>query len=158
MLTEPDHRLVPLRASAFIPQAAGRFLQDVEGLLAGLGQQRVARFEVRVGKNDAEHRADEAREAERIGAKHPGAREARAEDGEENRRIEDRPDEAELRLRDGETVVPHEFLKKLSQQNHQGVFAVKETNGRLSLVAVAWDAVATATLRGLSELPKGLAD
>ena len=64
----------------------------------------------------------------------------------------------ELRLRDGETVVPHEFLKKLSQQNHQGVFAVKEADGRLSLVVVAWDAVATATLRGLSELPKGLAE
>ena len=64
----------------------------------------------------------------------------------------------ELRLRDGATVVPHEFLKKLSQQNHQGVFAVKEADGGLSLVAVAWDAVATATLRGLRELPKGLAD
>ena len=35
----------------------------------------------------------------------------------------------ELRLRDGETIVPHEFLKKLSQQNHQGVFAVKEADG-----------------------------
>ena len=64
----------------------------------------------------------------------------------------------ELRLRDGATVVPHEFLKKLSEQTHQGVFAVKEAEGRLSLVAVAWDAVATATLRGLSELPKGLAE
>ena len=64
----------------------------------------------------------------------------------------------ELRLRDGQTVVPHEFLRKLSQQNHQGVFAVKETDGRLSVVVVTWDAVATATLRGLSELPKGLAE
>ena len=64
----------------------------------------------------------------------------------------------ELRLRDGQTVVPNEFLKKLSQQNNQGVFAVKEADGRLLLVAVAWDAVATATLRGLSELPKGLAE
>jgi hypothetical protein len=64
----------------------------------------------------------------------------------------------ELRLRDGQTVVPHEFLRKLSQQHHQGVFAVKESDGSLSLVAVAWDAVAMATLRGLRELPKGLAE
>ena len=64
----------------------------------------------------------------------------------------------ELRLRDSATVVPHEFLKKLSQQNHEGVFTVKEADGSLSLVAVAWDAVATATLRGLRELPKGLAE
>lgn len=64
----------------------------------------------------------------------------------------------ELHLRDGTTVVPHEFLRKLSQQGHQGAFAVREADGRLSLVVVAWDAVATASLRGLSELPQGLAE
>jgi hypothetical protein len=64
----------------------------------------------------------------------------------------------ELRLRDGQSLVPHEFLKKPSQQSNQGVFSVKEADGRLSLVAVAWDAVDTATLRGLNELPKGLAE
>jgi hypothetical protein len=62
----------------------------------------------------------------------------------------------EIRLRDGATLIPYQFLKKLTQQNHQGVFTVKEADGSLSLVAVAWDAVATATLRGLTELPKGL--
>lgn len=64
----------------------------------------------------------------------------------------------ELRLRDGEIVVPDRFLKKLSHQSHQGVFAVKEANGAVSLVAIAWDTVARATVRGLSELPKGLSE
>ena len=71
-----------------------------------------------------------------------------------------RPKDAtvELRLRDGETIVLHQFLKKLSSQTHQGVFAVSEADGSVSLTAVAWDAVARATLRGLKELPKELAD
>jgi hypothetical protein len=64
----------------------------------------------------------------------------------------------ELRLRDGEAVAPHQFLKRLSQQSHQGVFAVQETDGSVSLVVVAWDAVARMTVRGLSELPKGLGE
>ncbi len=64
----------------------------------------------------------------------------------------------ELRLRDGEAVIPHQFLKRLSQQSHQGVFAVKEADGSISLVAVAWDAVARISVRGLGELPKGLGE
>ncbi len=59
----------------------------------------------------------------------------------------------ELRMRDGETIVAEQFFKKLSQQNHQGVFSVKDEHGGLSLVVVAWDAVARATLRGLHEVP-----
>jgi hypothetical protein len=59
----------------------------------------------------------------------------------------------ELRLRDGEVLVPDQFLKKQSQQG-QGVFAVKEADGSLSLVVAAWDAVSRATVRGLSEVPK----
>jgi hypothetical protein len=71
-----------------------------------------------------------------------------------------RPDGAtvELRLRDGEAIVPYQFLKKLSQQSRQGVFAVKEPDGSVAIVVVAWDAVARATVRGLGELPKDLAD
>lgn len=64
----------------------------------------------------------------------------------------------ELRLIDGETIVLHQFLKKLSNQAHQGVFAVSETDGSVSLTAIAWDAVARATLRGLKELPKDLVE
>jgi hypothetical protein len=64
----------------------------------------------------------------------------------------------ELRLRDGEIVLPRQFLKKLSQQSRQGVFAVEEADGSLSLVAVAWDAVARVALRGLKEVPKELAE
>ena len=64
----------------------------------------------------------------------------------------------ELRLRDGETVLPHQFLKRLSQQSRQGVFAVQEADGTTSLVAVAWEAVARVSVRGLSELPHELKD
>jgi hypothetical protein len=63
----------------------------------------------------------------------------------------------ELRLRDGEIVVPDQFLKRHSQQG-QAVFTVKEADGSLSLVAIAWDAVAAARVRGLSEVPKELAE
>lgn len=59
----------------------------------------------------------------------------------------------ELRLRDGEAIVPDQFLKRPSQHS-QGVFAVKEADGSLSLVAVSWDSVNRVTVRGLSEVPK----
>ncbi|MEN6405750.1 MAG: hypothetical protein ABFC77_04680 [Thermoguttaceae bacterium] len=64
----------------------------------------------------------------------------------------------ELRLRDGEAIVPYQFLKKLSQQSGQGVFTVKEPDGSTAVVVMAWNAVARATVRGLGELPKELAD
>ncbi len=64
----------------------------------------------------------------------------------------------EVRLRDGETILPHQFLKRLSQESGQAVFAVKDADGRLAIVAAPWDAVARATLRGLAELPKELAE
>jgi hypothetical protein len=64
----------------------------------------------------------------------------------------------ELHLRDGETIVPDQFLRKLSQTSRQGVFTVKEADGSLSLTVVAWDAIARATIRGFNELPKGLAE
>ncbi len=63
----------------------------------------------------------------------------------------------ELRLRDGETIVPDQFLKRLSQESGQAVFAVRDADGRLSIVLAAWDAVARVTVRGLTELPKELA-
>jgi hypothetical protein len=63
----------------------------------------------------------------------------------------------ELRLRDGEVIVPDQFLKKQSQ-HAQGVFTVKEADGTVSVVAVAWDAVSRATVRGLKETPKELAE
>ena len=61
----------------------------------------------------------------------------------------------ELRLRDGESLIPDQFLEALSSPSH-GVFAVRETDGSISLVAVAWESVVRATLRGLSELPAEL--
>ncbi|MCE5303497.1 MAG: hypothetical protein LLF97_10365 [Planctomycetaceae bacterium] len=64
----------------------------------------------------------------------------------------------EIRLRDGEAVVPYQFLKKLSQQSRQGVFTVQEPDGSTAVVVVAWHAVARVTVRGLGELPKELAD
>jgi DNA-directed RNA polymerase subunit RPC12/RpoP len=59
----------------------------------------------------------------------------------------------DLRLRDGETIIPQQFLKRQSDENQQGIFVVKEADGSLSIVAVAWDAVARAAVRGLGELP-----
>ena len=64
----------------------------------------------------------------------------------------------ELRLRDGETIAPEQFLKKISQKSRQGVFAVREENGSLSLTVVAWDIVVRVTLRELHELPQGLVE
>lgn len=71
-----------------------------------------------------------------------------------------RPKDAtvELRLRDGETIVPHQFLEKASRQNRNGVFVVKEADENFSLVVVAWDAVARATVRGLKEVPQEWAE
>jgi hypothetical protein len=63
----------------------------------------------------------------------------------------------ELRLRDGETILPDLFLKSASQQSRQAVFAVKDADGRLSIVVAAWQSVARVTVRGLTELPKELA-
>jgi hypothetical protein len=60
----------------------------------------------------------------------------------------------ELRLCNGETIVPHQFLKQLSAQSRQGVFVVKEANGAMSVLGVAWEAVARIGVRGLHELPK----
>ena len=71
-----------------------------------------------------------------------------------------RPKDAAIKLylRDGETVVPHDFLKKLSEQSRQALFTSKESDGTITLTAVAWDAVVRVSVRGLKELPKGLAD
>jgi hypothetical protein len=64
----------------------------------------------------------------------------------------------ELRLRDGETIVPNQFLEKLSKQSRQGVFATTEADGTTTLTTVAWDAVARVSLRGLKELPEELTE
>ncbi len=71
-----------------------------------------------------------------------------------------RPKDAAMKLflRDGETIIPHDFLKKASQQSRQGVFTTKEADGTISLTAVAWEGVIRVTVRGLKEVPKELAD
>ncbi len=66
-----------------------------------------------------------------------------------------RPDGAtvELRLRDGETIVPEKFLEKASRENRCGMFVVERPGETRSLMVVAWDDVARATIRGMKELP-----
>lgn len=64
----------------------------------------------------------------------------------------------EIRLRDGETIVPYQYLEKASRLNRNGMFAVKDTDGNMSVVAVVWDSVARITLRGLTEVPPDLAE
>jgi DNA-directed RNA polymerase subunit RPC12/RpoP len=71
-----------------------------------------------------------------------------------------RPKDAAIKLylRDGETLVPHDFLKAISEQSRQALFTSKESDGTITLTAVAWDAVVRVSVRGLKELPKALAD
>lgn len=70
-----------------------------------------------------------------------------------------RPKDAAIKLflRGGETIIPHDFLKKVSEQSRQGVFTTKEADGTISLTAVAWEGVIRVTVRGLKEVPKELA-
>ena len=63
----------------------------------------------------------------------------------------------EIRLRNGDSVVPHQFLKKLVRQE-AGVFTVREADGTLTLTAVAWEAIAQVAIRGLKDLPEELAE
>jgi hypothetical protein len=71
-----------------------------------------------------------------------------------------RPTDAimEIRLRNGETILPDKFLKKASQQSRQGIFTVKDADGNSVITAIAWDAVDRVTLRGLLELPQGFGE
>jgi len=64
----------------------------------------------------------------------------------------------EIRLRDGETIVPLQFLEKASRLNRHGMFVVKDADEKLSIVTVVWDAVARVALRGLTEVPQDFAD
>ena len=56
----------------------------------------------------------------------------------------------ELRLRDGETILPEQFLKRAIPTEPPGRLCRQGRRRTLSLMAVAWDAVARATVRGLS--------
>ena len=64
----------------------------------------------------------------------------------------------ELRLRSGETIVPEQFLAAASRESRHGVFATVEADATVSLVVIPWDAVDRMTIRGLSEVPKELAE
>jgi hypothetical protein len=64
----------------------------------------------------------------------------------------------ELRLRSGETIVPGQFLARASAEGRHGVFTTAEANSTISLVVVPWEAVDRMAIRGLSEVPKGLAE
>jgi hypothetical protein len=64
----------------------------------------------------------------------------------------------ELRLRSGETIVPDQFLARQSRETGHGVFTTIEADSAVSVVVVPWNAVDRMTIRGLSEVPKELAD
>ena len=63
----------------------------------------------------------------------------------------------EIRLRSGETIAPERFLARASAESRHCVFTTAE-NSTVSLVVVPWEAVERMTLRGLSEVPKDLAE
>ena len=64
----------------------------------------------------------------------------------------------ELRLRSGETIVPQQFLAAASRKSRHGVFATVEADATVSLIVIPWDAVDRMSIRGLSEVPKELAE
>ena len=58
----------------------------------------------------------------------------------------------ELHFSDGQTIVPDHFAEKLSQGSH-GVFGTQESDGTLTLVAVAWESITRMIARGVKRLP-----
>lgn len=63
----------------------------------------------------------------------------------------------ELRLLDGETFLPEQFLRRASQGSY-ALFTTTEPEGRSTVVAVAWDAISQVRIRHLAELPEDLRD
>lgn len=57
-----------------------------------------------------------------------------------------------LHLTSGETLAPSHFAKDASQGSH-GLFAVEDSSGRLTLMAIAWDSITRMEVRGVKRLP-----
>ena len=70
---------------------------------------------------------------------------------------EAKPQEAvvELHLNGGEKFVPQHFFKSVSYGSH-GLFAVEESDGTYTLIAIAWDSVQRVQFRNLKRLPESL--
>lgn len=60
----------------------------------------------------------------------------------------------ELVLDDQRVLTPDVFIKTLSPPSH-GVFAIKESNGTMTLEAVSWESVRRLVVRNLKRLPEG---
>lgn len=60
----------------------------------------------------------------------------------------------ELVFDDQRVLTPDVFIKTLSPPSH-GVFAIKESNGTITLEAVAWEAVRRLVVRNLKRMPEG---
>lgn len=60
----------------------------------------------------------------------------------------------ELQLASGETVVPHFYAAERSRRNC-AFFAVREEDGKHTLMAIPWETVSRVTIRGVPELPGG---
>lgn len=60
----------------------------------------------------------------------------------------------ELVFDDQRVLTPDAFIKTLSPPSH-GVFAIKESNGTITLEAVAWEAVQRLVVRNLKRMPEG---
>ena len=61
----------------------------------------------------------------------------------------------ELHLKGGGTIAPDHYDPGLSGAE-QGVFALRNVDGSFTLTAVAWDAVARISVRGVRALPPGM--
>jgi hypothetical protein len=61
----------------------------------------------------------------------------------------------EIDLTDGNTIVPERFARAVSERAH-AVFAVKDSNGTLTITAVPWESIVRVQVRGLRKLPDDL--
>ncbi len=61
----------------------------------------------------------------------------------------------ELHLKSGDILSPEFYSTSLSGPA-QGLFATRDDDGCYALAAVAWDAVAQVSLRGVAQLPDDL--
>lgn len=64
----------------------------------------------------------------------------------------------DLEVLNEEAVTVDRFLPKLSQETGQCVFLVKDGESSLTLIAVSWDSVKRAHLRGLTDVPQELSE
>jgi hypothetical protein len=138
------------------PECGSRFYIPIcENVSPESGSKlRLGRSEVQTGSAASEPSATVPQPGSQpAGAKVPAGGEAMAALAVRLWHIRPKDAKFEIRLGDGETFSPSQFLEKASRDSGQGVFATAEADGTVSLVAVSWDTVERIVVRGLKEVP-----